>query len=677
MASCSLNASTSVARATTMKLANSLRFRASCSAASRRHLSHTPVNTGATSSPASASSSSSSASSTSQSTARSSLNSSLRPLPASQLAAPSRCASISQPLSFSALLRSSPGPSRGATLVLGNRSFASSSSSQRPQNDHAGSRAATLTATAPYYGRIAAAIAALSIAANFYLLSPSSSGSDSGAYLYSNPRLKHEYGSTADFDKAISDLKSYFAQETGDSWKDHVSQDETELERRGFDENGHAANSESTRPSVVVWPRNTEDVVEIVRIANKYKMPMVPFSGGTSLEGHYTAPYAGISVDMSRMSQILAFRPEDGDMTVQSGLGWEAINAYLASQSGDFFFPLDPGPGATIGGMIGTGCSGTNAVRYGTARGEHWLNLKVVLPNGEVIETRGGRRSRKSSAGFDLGRLLIGAEGTLGIVTEATIRLQPRPVASAVACAPFDNVELATRAVNEILLKGVPIQCIELLDNEMMKAINESNLCGRTYEERDSLFFKLSGTKAAVEEAKGMIIEASTRHGAKRESIEFETDVQKANQIWQGRKQALYAVAARCQKEGERVWTTDVCVPISALPRLVRETQADLRSLGLTSSCIVGHAGDGNFHGLIPFDSNDAESVRKATEAVGRMCHRAQDLDGTCTGEHGVGSGKVQFLERELGDGTLRLMKAVKLLLDPHNLMNPGKLYPQ
>ncbi|EPQ31606.1 uncharacterized protein PFL1_00939 [Pseudozyma flocculosa PF-1] len=652
-------------------------------ASSRRHLSHTPIAAAVT---AAASSSSSAASpscpASSSSSAASTFNGCLRPLPASQLASPSRCASISQPQTFSALLRSHPGPSRGATLILSNRSFSSSSSSKRPHAEQRGPRAATLAA-APPYGRIAAAIAALSIAANLYLLSnpsspPSSARSNNaGAYLYANPTLKHEYGSAADFTRGIQDLKAYFAKETGGAWQDHVSQDDDELERKGYDENGHRVDSEGMRPSVVVWPRHTEDVVEIVKIANRYKMPLVPFSGGTSLEGHYTAPFAGISIDMSRMNKILAFHPEDGDIVVQSGIGWEAINSFLAAEGHSLFFPLDPGPGATIGGMIGTGCSGTNAVRYGTARGEHFLNMQVVLPNGEVIDTRGGRRARKSSAGFDLGRILVGAEGTLGIVTQATLKLQPRQPASGVACATFDNVEMATRAVNEILLRGVPVQCIELLDNEMMRAINASNLCGRSYDERDSLFFKLSGGQRAVEEAKAMITEASLKHGAKKESIEFEVDPKKADQIWQGRKEALWAVTARCQKDSERVWTTDVCVPISALPRLVRETQADLRSVGLTSSCVVGHAGDGNFHGLIPFDTADPESVKAATEAVRRMCLRAQDLDGSVSGEHGIGSGKVEFLERELGAGTIRLMKAVKLLLDPHNLMNPGKLYPE
>lgn len=295
-----------------------------------------------------------------------------------------------------------------------------------------------------------------------------------------------------------------------------------------------------------------------MQIANKYRMPVVPFSGGTSLEGHYTAPFAGISLDMSQMDNIVAFHPEDGDMVVQAGIGWEAINTYLADEGHQMFFPLDPGPGATIGGMIGTGCSGTNAVRYGTARGEHWLNMKVVLANGDVIETRGGGRARKSSAGFDLGKIIIGAEGTLGIVTEATIKLIPYSPASAVACAAFPNVEMASQTVADIQLKGVPVQCIELLDDAMMKAINKSGLCGRQYPEKDMLFFKLSGGTAAVEEAKSMITQASLRNGADKSSIAFETDKEKADKIWEGRKAALWAVRALDPSPSVRVWTTDV-----------------------------------------------------------------------------------------------------------------------
>ena len=531
---------------------------------------------------------------------------------------------------------------------------------------------------------------AIGLAANAYYLSRQNVAADSNTsssalklvrsardndYAYTDPQLPFSYGSRQDFESAIEELKAYFTSQ-GEAWNEFVTTEEDELERRGLDENGHRSSSKRTRPSVAVYVRDTPDVQAVIRIANKYRMPIVPFSGGTSLEGHFLAPFAGISIDMSRMDKILAFHPKDGDMVVQAGVGWEQINEYCSNHGDQLFFPLDPGPGATIGGMIGTGCSGTNAVRYGTARGEHFLDMKVVLANGEVISTRGGGRARKSSTGFDIGKIIVGAEGTLGIVTEVTIRLVPKMPADAVAVATFPNVEAASQTVNEILLSGIPVQCIELLDREMIKTINSSQLCGRTYDEKDSLFFKLSGGEAAVAEAKEAITRASLNFGAKKESVEFETDKQRAAKIWEGRKAALWAVAMANEGPGMKVWTTDVCVPISALPRLVRESQEDFQRSGLKNTAIVGHAGDGNFHAFIPFNTDDAEQVKITKDVVGRLCERAQKLQGTCTGEHGVGMGKIEYLAKELPDSTVRVMKAIKLVLDPKNLLNPGKLYP-
>ncbi|EST06367.1 FAD-linked oxidase, C-terminal [Kalmanozyma brasiliensis GHG001] len=562
------------------------------------------------------------------------------------------------------------------------------SSSARRQNSSSAQGAQTSASSASNTRNLGLGLLALGLGANAYHLSQQSSAKGnkisldgptdlpgSEGYPFAEPRLPFSYGSKQDFEAAIEELKSYFTSQ-GEDWDDHVTTDEDELERRGLDENGHRSSSEGTKPSVAVYVRDTPNVQAVIRIANKYRMPIVPFSGGTSLEGHYVAPFAGISIDMSRMDKVLAFHPEDGDVVVQAGIGWENVNHYCDKNGGQLFFPLDPGPGATIGGMIGTGCSGTNAVRYGTARGEHFLDMKVVLANGEVISTRGGGRARKSSAGFDIGKIIVGAEGTLGIVTEVTLRLAPRMPADAVAVASFPNVEAASQTVNEVLLSGIPVQCIELLDYKMIQTINKSNLCGRTYDEKDSLFFKLSGGEAAVAEAKEAITRASVKFGAKKESVEFETDKVKAGKIWEGRKAALWAVASTNEAPGVKVWTTDVCVPISALPRLVRESQEDFQKSGLTETAIVGHAGDGNFHALIPFNAEDPEQTKITTDVVGRLCERAQKLQGTCTGEHGVGMGKIEYLEKELPAGTVRVMKAIKLALDPKNLLNPGKLYP-
>lgn len=575
------------------------------------------------------------------------------------------------------------GPSTSATSSTC-RLLTTSAPRQNVSAPNTGSASGSASATAGSYRNLALGLLAVGLGANAYYLFQRDSKLQldgpkavisSGEYSYSNPQLPFEYGSKQDFEAAIEELKAYFTSQ-GEAWDDFVTTDEDELERRGLDENGHRSSSEGTKPSVAVYVRDTPDVQQVIRIANKYRMPIVPFSGGTSLEGHYIAPFAGISIDMSRMDKVIAFHPADGDIVVQAGIGWETVNQYCAKNGNQLFFPLDPGPGATIGGMIGTGCSGTNAVRYGTARGEHFLDMKVVLANGEIISTRGGGRARKSSAGFDIGKIIVGAEGTLGIVTEVTLRLAPKMPSDAVAVASFPNVEAASQTVNEILLSGVPVQCIELLDYKMIQSINESNLCGRKYDEKDSLFFKLSGGEAAVAEAKEAITRASVKFGARRESVEFETDKERAAKIWEGRKAALWAVAATNEAPGVKVWTTDVCVPISALPRLVRESQKDFQESGLTGTAIVGHAGDGNFHALIPFNASDPKELQTTTEVVGRLCERAQKLQGTCTGEHGVGMGKIEYLEKELPAATIRVMKAIKLALDPNNLLNPGKLYP-
>jgi len=331
------------------------------------------------------------------------------------------------------------------------------------------------------------------------------------------------------------------------------------------------------------------------------------------------------------------------------------------------FFPLDPGPGATIGGMISTGCSGTNAVRYGTAKSEWILNVTVVLPNGEVIKTR--RRSRKSSAGFDTTKLFIGAEGTLGIITEATIRLAPL-LPTTVGIVQFPDVRKATEAVIEVMNKGVGIQCVELCDDDFMHATNLYGMSSRKYPESDSLFFKFQGpTPRAIQESVEIVREITKKYGGT--GFELARTEKEATDLWMDRKNALYSGLALV--DGCRGWSTDVCVPVSRLPELVYETKKDIKDSGLVST-IVGHVGDGNFHALLLF-TND-EELENCRHVVHRMVERAIKLDGTCTGEHGVGIGKRRYLIDELGEGTVELMKTVKRAIDPHNLFNPGKVYP-
>ncbi|KAF8606532.1 hypothetical protein BDV93DRAFT_469024 [Ceratobasidium sp. AG-I] len=482
------------------------------------------------------------------------------------------------------------------------------------------------------------------------------------AQSFSNPPLDSlvtpSYATKAQIEEAVKELGTLFP-------PDIVSTNPDVLKVHGFSENSYHP---SAPHSVVVFAHSTEDVVKVVKVANKYRIPVTAFSGGTSLEGHFggTPDIGGICIDLAGMDSILHINEADSDMVVQSGVRWEEINSTLEEKGIPLFFPLDPGPGATIGGMIGTGCSGTNAVRYGTAKAEWFLNVTVVLPSGEVIKTR--RRARKSSAGFDTTKLFIGAEGTLGIVTEATLRLAPR-LPTTVATVGFPDVKSAVDAVAEIINTGVPIQCVELLDDHMMAALNQVGLADRKYPELDSLFFKLQGSKESQKEASATVKRIVEKYGGK--GFKAARDEKEAHDFWQNRKYALWSTMALYP--GSRVWTTDVAVPVSRLPQLVLETKEDMAKSGLKST-IVGHVGDGNFHAFMII--RNEEELEPVKEAVHRLVHRALALDGTCTGEHGVGVGKKEYLVEELGEGTVELMRTVKRAVDPHNLFNPGKLYP-
>jgi len=397
-------------------------------------------------------------------------------------------------------------------------------------------------------------------------------------------------------------------------------------------------------------------------------MPIIPYSGATSLEGHFRGRRGGgICVDMSEMDRIIEIHEADSDIVCQPGAVWTDINATLASKGIPLFFPIDPSPNATIGGMLSTGCSGTNAVRYGTARGEWFLNATVVLPSGEVIKTR--RRSRKSSAGFDTTKLFIGAEGTLGIITEVTIRLAP-VLPTNVAVVQFPNVRKATEASIEVMNRGVGIQCVELCDDVFMRATNKYGQSQRKWPEKDSLFFKFQGpSEASLNETARVVKEVVEKHGGT--GFELAANAEEAADLWADRKNALYSGLALV--EGSKGWGTDVCVPVSRLPELVYETKKDLSTLGIVST-IVGHIGDGNFHALLLFRGEKEQKIVR--EAVHNMVERAIALDGTCTGEHGVGIGKREYLYEELGEGTVELMRTIKRAVDPLNLFNPGKLYP-
>ncbi|WWD04010.1 hypothetical protein V865_002073 [Kwoniella europaea PYCC6329] len=447
---------------------------------------------------------------------------------------------------------------------------------------------------------------------------------------------------------------------------DQVTTNPDELLSHGVSANTYHA---AAIPNVVVYAESTEDVSKVMKLANEYRVPVTPFSGGTSLEGHITCPYGGICVDLSRMNNIVELHEEDADAVVQAGCQWEAINEELKERGLNMFFPLDPGPSACIGGMMATGCSGTNAVRYGTAKGEWFLNATVVLPNGEIIKTR--QRSRKSSAGYDLTKLFIGAEGTLGIVTEATIRLAP-VLPTRVAVCGFPGVEEAVQAVGEVINRGVPMQCVELCDTLMMEAIGKFGNVSMPLPSLDTIFFKFQGSNAeSIESNIKIVSEISQKYGG--QDLVFAKNDKESDELWQARKSAHWSAMALV--EGSTCYSTDVCVPVSNLPKLVKQTKQDLKENGIVGP-LLGHVGDGNFHCALIFKADVPGEFEKVDAAAHRMVKRAIELQGTCTGEHGVGIGKREYLPLELGEGTLGVMKQLKDTLDPKGIMNPGKLYP-
>ncbi|KAK9252387.1 D-lactate dehydrogenase [Lipomyces tetrasporus] len=423
----------------------------------------------------------------------------------------------------------------------------------------------------------------------------------------------------------------------------------------------HHAEKEQ-RPGLVVFPKTTEQVSGIMKICHKYRVPIVPFSGGTSLEGHFIQTRNGITIDFRNMGEIIQLHQDDLDVVVQPAVGWELLNEYLEQYG--LFFPPDPGPGAEIGGMIGTGCSGTNAARYGTMR-EWVLSLTVVLADGTIVKTR--QRPRKSSAGYNLTNLIIGSEGTLGIVTEATLKLAVLPQETSVAVASFPSVKQATQAVQEIVRKGIPVAAVELLDKEMMKCINAAGQTSRDWREEHTLFFKFGGTPNGVKEQIKETRNVVKQFGSK--SFEFAKSQTEREELWEARKEALWSTLAM-GGDNDSCWTTDVAVPVSRLSEVVSETRADMDRSGILGT-IVGHVGDGNFHAFILYNDTNKHI---AEGIVHRLVERAIAMEGTCTGEHGVGMVKRPYLETELGKEAVDMMRRLKLALDPLRLLNADKV---
>jgi D-lactate dehydrogenase (cytochrome) len=415
-------------------------------------------------------------------------------------------------------------------------------------------------------------------------------------------------------------------------------------------------------PDVVCFPKTTDEVVEIVRISQQYQVPVVAFGAGTSLEGHVHAIRGGITVDLRQMNRVLRVSAEDLDATVEAGVTRLQLARELRSTG--LTFPVDPGADATIGGMAATRASGTTAVRYGTMR-ENVLALTVVLADGRVIAT--GTRARKSASGYDLTRLFVGSEGTLGIITEVTVRLHPVPEAVAVAISAFDSIEGAVETVIATIQLGVRVARIELLDEAQVAAINRHSRTA--YPVSPMLLFEFHGDHDAHVRDQAETVQAlAAERGGK--GFEWATRLEDRERLWQARHDALYAALAL--RPGSRAWTTDVCVPISSLAACVVATKLD-HAAAPFPVCLVGHAGDGNFHLVYVLDPASAAELDEARRLNDRLVARALAMGGTCTGEHGVGFGKMKHLEAEHGEG-LDVMRAIKRALDPDNRMNPGKI---
>ena len=414
-------------------------------------------------------------------------------------------------------------------------------------------------------------------------------------------------------------------------------------------------------PAVVVFPLSTEEVSEIVKVCAREKLPIVPFGTGTSLEGHVVALRGGVCIDLSRMDRVVTVNVEDLDVTVQPGVRRKQLNEHLRDTG--LFFPIDPGADASIGGMTATRASGTNAVRYGTMR-ENVLSLTVVLPDGRIIRT--ARRARKSAAGYDLTRLYIGSEGTLGVITEITLRLYGIPEAVSAAVASFPDLESAVNTVILTIQSGVPVARVELLDEVQMDALN--NYSSLDYPVQPTLFFEFHGSHSGVKEQAEIVQEIAGDFDSA--DFKWTANEEERNRLWQARHDAY--LACKAIRPGAVVYATDVCVPISRLAECLIETRKDIDEAGILAP-IVGHVGDGNFHLSPVFDPNDKEEVRKVDEINERMVLRALAMDGTCTGEHGVGLHKMDFLVSEHGDA-ISVMRMIKTALDPDNIMNPGKV---
>lgn len=440
---------------------------------------------------------------------------------------------------------------------------------------------------------------------------------------------------------------------------ERVSDSRPIREQHGRDESHHPV----TPPDLVVFAQNTEEVSRVVAVCARHRVPIIPFGAGTSVEGHISALHGGVCIDCSSMNRILELNVEDMNVTVQPGVTRQQLNTYLRDTG--LFFSVDPGAEASIGGMAATRASGTNTVRYGTIR-DNVVSLQVVLSDGGVIRT--GRRVRKSAAGYDLTHLFIGSEGTLGVITELTLRLHGIPEMIASAVCAFPTVEAAVTTVIQTIQCGIAVARCELLDEVVMRAVNRYDKLD--YDEKPTLFLEFNGSATIVEEQSRLVKELAAENGGS--EFLWTTDAEERNKLWHARHSAYYAGLAL--RPGCRGMATDVCVPISRLAECVAETKKDLESSPLIGT-MLGHVGDGNFHTMLLIDPESPEEQAEADRLNKVIVRRALGMGGSCTGEHGVGFGKIPYMEEEHGEA-LQAMRRIKRAFDPDNIMNPGKVFP-
>ncbi|KAH0595888.1 hypothetical protein MHUMG1_06437 [Metarhizium humberi] len=488
--------------------------------------------------------------------------------------------------------------------------------------------------------------------------------------------LSRKYADKKTMLKAVDEIRSILGE-------DAVSVEEFDLEEHGYSE--WSTSNTEVRPVAIVRPQSTEQVSTIARVCTKYKVPMVPYGAGSSVEGNFSSPYSGICIDLSTMDKIVALHAEDMDVVVQPGVNWTNLNNDLKNSG--LFLPPDPSPTALVGGMVSTNCSGTNATRYGTMK-DYVVNLTVVLADGSIIKTR--NRPRKTSAGYNLNGLFAGSEGTLGIITEITLKLATVPSSHSVATVTFQNIRQAATAAASIVRSGVPVAAVELMDDVQMQIINKNGGAGgRMWKELPTLFIKFSGTDATVKDNIKSAQTVAKSFDCK--SFEFASSPEQMEALWSARKQVLWASLA-VKPEGTEVWSTDVAVPLSRMADLIGKclpftwdgialirvelSQERARKLGLFNS-IIGHVGDGNFHQMIMYNPNIPEQKKAVTDCVNLMVEGAIAMEGTVSGEHGIGLGKKHCLAKELDGATLGVMKALKDSLDPHWLLNPGKVFDE